>query len=376
MIIGGGASGLACAVQLKMLSPKSEVTILEQNDRIGKKILKTGNGRCNISNLNISEEYYNNQDFMKQCLKQFSVADLNSFFLKLGLVLKSDDYSRRYPYSEKASTVLDVFLSSLQRYGIEVICNQKVLKVKKNNVFRVITEDSEYQADTLVFATGSIAQERSNGYDLIKNLGHKITKLRPGLVPIKVQENLKSLQGLRIKCYAKIANKEIEYGNYGEILFKDQGLSGILSLDLSRYSREGSIIKLDLLPSKEQEEELLLLFKNFDIKQALMGTFPKMLVYEILKRSPEGNVEEILQTIHNFKFHVTGDYGFNIAQITLGGVEIAEVNTNFSSKKDDKLYIIGEVLDIDGASGGYNLHFAWMSGILAAKAIAVDFEKK
>lgn len=375
IIIGGGASGIACALKLKSLNPDLQVTILEQNERIGKKILKTGNGRCNISNLQMDAIYYNNQNFVQSCLQVFSVTDLLAFFHSLGLLIKSDNASRLYPYSESATTVLDVFLENLRIYGIEVICNQQVIGIKKTGLYEVTTQDNKYNAEVVVMATGSLAQESTNGYDLLKSLSHSVTALRPGLVPLKVRENVKSLQGLRTKCVASVYdNGKILHSEEGEILFKDQGLSGVLSLNLSRYAKKGSIVSLDLLPNN-RDGDVMEIIRNKGVRQALLGVFPKMLAQEISKRGLD-NPDNIIRIIHDFKFEVVGDYGFQVAQITLGGLNTAEINLDFSSKKAHSLYIIGELLDIDGASGGYNLHFAWLSGILAAMAISNDFEKK
>ena len=376
IIIGGGASGIACALEIKAKNPNLQVLILEQNSRIGKKILKTGNGRCNISNLNMGPEHYNNSEFLEECFSQFSVEDLIDFFKKLGLILRTDSSNRLYPYSEFANTVLEVFLFALDKFGVVVKCNQEVLEISYSSSFRVKTASEVYQADYVVVATGSMAQERTNGYDLLHTLKHSSTALEPGLVPIKTKENLKSLRGIRIKCLASVFLKgKMLHQEEGEILFKEQGLSGVLTLNLSRYTQIGSIICLDLLPDMEILPYLKNMLKFKDLESALLGILPKMLVYEVLKRSKNNNLEKICETMHNLTFEVNGNYGLSLAQITLGGIRMDEVNSDFSSKIINNLFIIGEVLDIDGECGGYNLHFAWMSGILAANAILKRFEK-
>ncbi len=371
-IIGGGAAGMACAITVKQNHPEYSVTILEKNDRIGKKILKTGNGRCNLSNRKMETSFYNDPVFLGICLSQFSVEDLLHFFKTLGLFVKDDGSTRLYPHSETATTVMEVLRQEISRFGIEVVCNCQVMEIKKNKTFILGTTQGLFEADVAVMTTGSLAQEATNGYQLLETLGHRIVSLRPGLVAIKTKESLKSLQGLRVKCAASVfEGKTLLHQDEGEILFKVDGLSGILSLDLSRYLNKDNRIVLDLFPGREDlflEISEILTRKN--LENALLGMLPKMLVYEILKRNPELNLGKIVHCLHNLEFSVIGTYGFDSAQITLGGADVSEINPDFSSKKVPGLYLAGEVLNIDGASGGYNLHFAWMSGILVGRAIS------
>ncbi|MDD3999706.1 MAG: aminoacetone oxidase family FAD-binding enzyme [Bacilli bacterium] len=376
IIIGGGASGIACALRIKMNNPALKVLILEQNPRIGKKILKTGNGKCNISNLNMGPEHYNNQEFLENSMRSFSVDELIEFFNKLGLILRTDSSNRLYPYSESANTVLEVLLYALDKLGVEVKCNQEVLEVSISREFKVISATDSFTAGYLVMATGSIAQEKTNGYNLLKALNHSQTNLEPGLVPLKTKEKLNSIRGIRVKCKASVFEKEeLLHEEEGEILFKEEGLSGVLALNLSRYARFGGIVSLDLFPDRKILPYLEKIIKFKDQEDALLGMLPKMLVYEVLKRNKGRNLAKISETLHNLTFEVIGNYGFGMAQITLGGIRTEEVNYDFSSKLVKNLSIIGEVLDIDGECGGYNLHFAWMSGILAAETIIGVFEK-
>ncbi|HHX80623.1 MAG TPA: aminoacetone oxidase family FAD-binding enzyme [Acholeplasmataceae bacterium] len=377
IIVGGGASGIISALRLKMENPDLKVLLLEQNPRIGKKILKTGNGRCNISNLNMSSDHYNQPQFLSSCLRKFSVNDLVDFFQKLGLILRADSFKRLYPYSEYATTVLEVFLQALNKYQIDVRCNQEVKEIFITDGFVVKTENDIFESDFVIVATGSLAQEKTNGYELLKKLNHTKTALEPGLVPLKTKENLSSLRGIKIKCKARVIhNDKILHEEEGEMLFKEQGLSGVLSLNLSRYAQPESIISLDLFPNTEILPILKELTKDKDLENVLLGIFPKMLVYEILKRSKHQNLFDVAKLIHNLEYEVVGKYSFSNAQITLGGININEINYDFSSKLNKDLFIIGEVLDVDGECGGYNLHFAWVSGIIAADAILKHFEKK
>lgn len=348
-IIGGGATGVMCAIQIKKKNPNINVTILEQNDRILKKVLKTGNGKCNICNNNINSSYYNDFSLIEKN-NDFSVIDE---LFDLGLVLKETTLGRIYPYSESSKIVVNILLKNLEKYHVQINTNYQVTNISKNNGKYIIND--EIICDALVIATGSCAQENTNGYELVKDLGHNITKLIPALVPIKVKEKVNHLQGLRVKCDAYVNNKKLN----GEILFKNDGLSGILSLDISRLVKLNDVITLDLMP-EYSEEKITRILENSDLD----GIFPKMLASEILARSNKN----ISYTIKHFNFTVNGFYDFNEAQIVKGGVCLNEID-NYESKLNDNLYIGGEILDIDGASGGYNLYFAWLSGIVIANRI-------
>ena len=286
VIIGGGASGVALAINLKKENPHLKVTILEQNDKILKKVLKTGNGKCNISNYNINNEYYNDFSFFE---KWVSLFDIEKYFKDLGILVKKDNVGRFYPYSESASSVVDILRENLEKLDVEVVTDFFVEKVEKKDKFYIYGKDV-FQADFLVLATGSYAQSKTNGYDLAKSFNHKITNLTPGLTPIKVEEKIKSLQGIRVKCKAQVNDFE----RSGEILFKEDALSGILALELSRHVKENDVIKLDLVPSLDKNE-LFEFLNDKDLSVALNGVLPKMVGQFILKKSD--SLEEVIENI-------------------------------------------------------------------------------
>jgi len=373
VIIGGGASGLICAIKIKQNNPNYSIIVLENNNRIGKKILKTGNGKCNLSNFNMHPKYYNNQGFVSKCLEKYSVEQVIEFFRKLGLLIKSDDNSRLYPFSETATSVLDIIRRELKKLDISIICSVQKITISKKDKFDISFNDDNINADYLVLACGSLAQSEVDGYELAKSLGHSITSLQPGLVPLKTKTTLKSINGIRAKCKAQvIENNDIIYVESGEILFKNEGISGILTLNLSRYARKGSKVVLDFFEQIDNNN-LDKILKGRSLNEALLGALPKMLAIEV-ERNMVINNKPVIDKIRNYSLDIIGTYGFNLAQTTLGGVSIDEINDNFSSKKAENLFIIGEMLDIDGASGGYNLHFAWISGMIAADSIC--FEKR
>ena len=289
-------------------------------------------------------------------MRKFDVA---AFFDDIGLLTKVDEQGRMYPYSETATSVVEIIKDKLDRLGVNIRCSFEVLKITKTDKFIIQGVDETIIADYLVISTGSNSQEKTNGYLILENLGHTIKKLSPRLVPIKVQENVKSLQGIRIKCQATIGN----YQEKGEILFKENGLSGILTLNISRYVSYNDKISLDLIPEIDEkvlERKISEGLVERDISTILRGMLPKMVALDIMKRATK--VEDVAHVIKNYIFTVDTLYGFDSSQVTRGGVDTSEVDDNFASKKINNLYIIGEVLDVDGACGGYNLMFAWMSG--------------
>jgi predicted Rossmann fold flavoprotein len=373
VVIGAGASGIACSIKLKQLHPQAEVILLEKNDKIAKKILKTGNGKCNIGNLDMKSSYYNNEDLLEKCFERFSVSDLVSFFKEIGLLIKPDSAMRLYPFSETATSVVEVLKYEIEKLGIDLRLNVEVESVSSGDTFVVNTNDGVIKANVLIMATGSIAQEKTNGYQILKSLRHSVSELRPGLVPIKIKENLKPVQGIRVKCLARVLeDKKIVHQEVGEILFKDSGLSGILSLNLSRYTKIGSIVSLDLFYDRpEIIDEINELLKKKSLLDVLIGILPKTLALELIKNN--SSLINNLERIRDLRFTVKDYYSYDLAQITIGGISTSEINNDFSSIYNPNLYIVGEVLDIDGSSGGYNLHFAWMSGILAALSINERF---
>ncbi|MCK9470921.1 MAG: aminoacetone oxidase family FAD-binding enzyme [Bacilli bacterium] len=373
IIIGGGASGVMHALYLRSLKREVDILILEKNDRILKKLMKTGNGRCNISNKDMDPKFYNHYNFIKELYNEVKPSEVLDYFKGIGLLLKNDNSTRLYPYSESAKTVIDTLRYELDKGSIEIKCDQEVIDIIKKDRFSVITKSDKFQADYVVVASGSIAQETTNLYDVLKRLGHSITKLEPGLVALKVEEDTKSLQGIRVKCKASVINDDnVVFFEEGEILFKDKGLSGVLVLNLSRHVNINSIISIDLFSDyKDIDKYILSFIGEKNILDILGSLLPKMLAMYIVKTC-NYELGKILKTIHDLRFKVVGNYGFNQGQIVLGGVAMNDINKDFSSKIIEDLYLIGEVLDIDGSSGGYNLHFAWASGIISARSI---FEK-
>lgn len=348
IVIGGGASGVTCAINTSKNS-NLKVLLLEQNDKILKKLLKTGNGKCNLANANIDATHYNNFDFFSLESDKFNI---NDYFNDLSLMLRKDNEGRYYPYSERANSVVNILLNKLEEYKVDIKTSYKVEKIeKKDNKYIV---NGEYVSKYLVIATGSKAQESTNGYDLLKSLNHTITNLSPALAPIKVKEDIKALSGIRVKCNLRVN----EFNRRGELLFKDDGISGILALEASRYVNDGDMIYLDFVPDMDINE--LNKYLENDREKKLNGLLPKMLIKYIEK---DNNL------IKSFPLTSNGLYDYKNSQIVKGGVKIEEMNKTMESKINKNLFVLGEVLDIDGDCGGYNLYFAWLSGVIASKNI-------
>lgn len=350
-IYGAGVSGMTAAIYLKKRNPKLDITLYEADIRVGQKILKTGNGKCNISNVYLDDSNnYNNSLFIKEVFKETNSQNLKEFVLEdLGLVLREDDSGRLYPYSEKATSVLTAYVNKLKELDIKVVTSLR---------------DTLDLTGITIIATGSYAQSKYDGYDYLTSLGHKITPLIPALTTLKVKEDLRPLKGIRFKVKAKIlkGNKVLAVDE-GEVQFRSDAISGIVVLDLSRYYEAGCEVSFDLTPeySLADLKELKAKFKDED--EFLFSLLPKMLAIEVKKR------KDILHQLKDFRFTVLGLNSYGEAQITKGGLDLKEINYDFSSKLKPNLYIVGEVLDIDARCGGFNFGFAIISGLTAAKSI-------
>ncbi len=383
IIIGGGASGIFAAINLK--KNNNRVLILEKNPRIGKKLLATGNGRCNYSNMNLSPSNYNNPDFVRNSLENFSNEDLINFFKLIGLNSTYEN-NRLYPVTLKANSVLAVLMAQLKRKKVEIETDSEVINIKRQgNKFKLFTKDKVFSCDKLIFACGgsSMPGSGSDGrsYKLLENLGHTITKIYPALTQIKLKSSyLKHLSGTKVVGEVKIyAGQKLIDKRYGDLLFTEYGISGPPILDLSKYlSLYNDInLKMPLINHSENfnRDEIYSFFYmhgDYSIEDLLVGLVDKKFIHYILgileidRNEPVGNLEKYYRPIINMlfesEFAAISTTGFKNSQVTGGGVTTDEVsNITFESKIQKGLYIIGEVLDIDGDCGGYNLHFAFAS---------------
>lgn len=371
----------------------NNVILIEKNDRVGKKLLATGNGRCNYTNLNLSENNYSSPSFVKKTLEDFSNEDLINFFSLLGLESTTDG-NRVYPITLKANSVLNILIYWLDKKGIDIRSNTEVKEIKKNkNGFDVITNDDKIEADIVIAAFGgkSMPASGSDGksFEILKKLGLKITELKPALTQVKLESKyLKHLSGTKVLGKAKLfkKNKAIDERN-GEILFTNYGISGPPILDLSVNISEDNFIEVPLINNVDENTVDKLysryyMLEDFSIEEYLMGIVDKKFIHYIidylnLDKNTAMNMismsdfQKIIEILLKSKFKVIGTTGFKNSQVTRGGVDLSEVNNyDYSSKKFKNLYIIGEALNIDGDCGGYNLHFAFASGYRLGKMLS------
>lgn len=396
VIIGGGASGLMCAISAKQKNKNISVAIIEKNDRVGKKLLSTGNGRCNLTHNNITIENYCGS-FKNQSEAIFLKYDTDKMletFKNLCLLTFCDNEGRCYPLCKQASAVLDVLRFACDRLNVEIFCGENIRSIRKNgNNFSVKTNGNEFVAKKLVIANGSKAAPKlggnSSSADYLKNLGHSFIPFSPALCPIKVKSDvIKSLKGIRATAKAVLFDKNGKFvkEEIGEVQFTDNSLSGICIFNLSLYTKKDFLISLDFLPDiSDKELKSLLynnkkLFSNLTIDNLLTGILQKRLGQAVLKESKvtdfsrkcstisDSDIENIVRIIKNMRFPVIENCGFEQAQCALGGVSGREIDeTTMQSKIVKNLYICGEAIDLCGECGGYNLHFAFASGLTAGE---------
>ncbi len=371
----------------------NNVILIEKNDKVGKKLLATGNGRCNYTNLNLSEDNYSSPSFVKKTIDEFSNEDLINYFSLLGLESTTDG-NRVYPITLKANSVLNILIYWLDKKGIDIRSNTEVKEIKKNkNGFDVITNDDKIEADIVIAAFGgkSMPASGSDGksFEILKKLGLKITELKPALTQVKLESKyLKHLSGTKVIGKAKLfkGNKEIDERN-GEILFTNYGISGPPILDLSVNISERNFIEVPLINNVDENTVDKLysryyMLEDFSLEEYLMGIVDKKFIHYIIdylnldKKTVMNMIsmsdfQKIIEILLKSKFKVIGTTGFKNSQVTRGGVDLSEVNNyDYSSKKFENLYIIGEALNIDGDCGGYNLHFAFASGYRLGKMLS------
>lgn len=394
-IIGGGAAGIFSAL---VASEKHEVTIFERNNRIGKKLLATGNGRCNLTNVSVERKnFHGDGDLAYMIYKKFDNETAVKYFEDLGILTTTKESGKIYPRSLTAASVLNVFLEELENRNIEVKTDKYINKIEKiKNRFKIHTKDESYTFDRVIMATGGMSMASSgsdgNGYKLLKDLGHTVLETHPALVQLKLKSNfLKHLSGTKVEgvCYLLKDGKVIKERS-GDILFTDYGISGPPILDLSRYVLDGNYrlrfsIVNDLMTEEDKNDFLEYFYrtissKDMTLERFLIGILNKKFIHYVLKTLDldrnmkimdldQSKSYELLKILTESEFEVTGNNGYKNSQVTVGGISTKEINENMESKIVNGLYIVGEILNIDGDCGGYNLQWAWSSAYVAASSI-------
>ncbi len=401
-IIGAGAAGLMAAVTAAALG--ANVTLFERNDKAGKKLLVTGNGKCNFTNLLMNADCYNDasKDFVSKALDIFNEKDTITFFEKAGMLSK-DKNGYVYPYSEQAQAVQDIFLMECRKYNVKLEKGVKIEKIKeKSKGFTLEFNGKKEYFDKIILACGGMASAKSgsdgNGYALAESFGHKIIKPVPSLAQLKCSDKyFKELAGVRCECKISfVINDKIAGVEEGEVQFADYGLSGIpvfqYSGKVARALSEGKRCRaiVDFLPAVSKEE----LIKSLNnrrkysgdktIMEFMIGFFNWNINKVIIKRAgltagkpaaslTNADINKLAEYIKNFDATITDTNGFDRAQVTSGGVRLSEINAcTMESKLKEGLYLAGEIMDVDGRCGGYNLQWAWTSGYIAGRAAAND----
>ena len=382
VIIGCGASGAACAISYKRLNPNKQVIILEGEDEILKKVNASGNGKGNFTNEFLSPESYNSELFVSKVFSSKPKEDLLEFFDSLGMMYFKDSEGRYYPYSQSAKTISYVLKREMDRLKVIIKTSFKVTSIEKNDYFIVSDGTNTIEGYNLLISTGAKNYKTlgSDGsiYPIIKGLGHSLTPMYPANIYIKVIEKdiTKKLSGLRFNATVYLLNGgDIYYYEKGELLFKDDALSGIVTFNVSNRlaylfktgNDNNPELVIDFCNTLDTETLVNLIYNSNDIKETLMGiVHPTLaeLIYDYSK-----NKKEIVQNLASFKFKVKSLGDFEHAQITSGGVKLVEIKDNLESVFIPGLYFAGDVLDIDAQCGGFNLSFAFLSGIKVGRSI-------
>ena len=399
LIIGAGAAGCLCAVLCARGGER--VTLLEKNEKTGKKLFITGKGRCNVTADYPPDEFLSGvvhgEKFLRSAIYSFTPENTKEFFRDLGVELVTERGNRVFPASGKSSDITRAFDRALKAAGVDVKLDSEVKSVKfENRVFKVLTADGkEYTADNVVVATGGKSYPATgstgDGYEIAKSFGHTVVKPVPSLASLFTEESVRELSGISLKnvtLSAVIADGKRLDGKFGEMLFTDRGLSGpvalTLSTELNRVS--GAVLHLDLKPALSHEKleaRILRDFeerKNGDLKNVTRALLPERLNLYVLKRAglqPDKKINSVTKeerkrladTVKDLTFRLKSIAPFEEAVVTSGGVSLKELTPKCESRLQKGLYFVGEVTDCDAVTGGYNLQIAFSTAAAAAKDI-------
>lgn len=387
-IIGGGAAGLVAAIAAA--ADGAAVTLLEAGERVGRKILASGNGRCNLSNTAVAPDAYNAPGFVTPALATWDTPAVLGFFADLGLRTFADDASRIYPTTNVANSVLDVLRLECAHRGVEERCGFKVASFSRaGDRFEITSADGDVvHADAVVLATGG-------GPSLLSSLGHSASSFAPVLGPLRTDTApIRGLSGVRVQCAASVlrpgasgaaADAVVVATERGELLFREYGVSGIMVFDLSRALEPGDLLSIDFMPDLAPAElRTLLGDRSASLSWRTAATFFDGMLHprvaqavlraaDIAAETPAAELplDRLAALLKDFRLAVLGPGDPKQAQVTRGGVSVDEFDpATMASRLVPGLFAAGEVLDVDGRCGGFNLHWAWASGIVAGQAAA------
>ena len=397
-IIGGGASGLAAALAARE-SLENTVTVYERQNRVGRKLLATGNGRCNLTNRNASPDDYHGRDAAFACpaLYRFGPEKTLEWFASLGLITRTEPSGRVYPLSDTAGSVVDVLRLALEARGGSIQCGAPIARAEKRDGRFLLTGPlgEQFACDRLIVACGGAAGARvggvQDGYRLLASFGHGCTELRPSLVQLKTENTwTRSMKGVRTQAAVSLERDGAVLARArGEVQFADYGLTGPAIYDISRAASlqgAGATVCLRLLPELDKVYIIQYMsgkrdsFPDHKAENLLSGVLHNTIARTVLRRAQiplearlwalsDAALEQIADTLERFQLPLMGTLGFEDAQVTAGGVETDGFDAQaLESRLVPGLYACGEVLDVDGDCGGFNLQWAWSSGRLAGLA--------
>lgn len=403
LVIGGGAAGMFAAIFAAYNG--NEVHLFEKNEKLGKKLFITGKGRCNITNASDMDTLFGsvvtNSKFLYSSFYGYTNQDVIDFFERIGVATKVERGNRVFPVSDHSSDVIAGLSRELKNLGVEIHLRSEVTKVVGKETFEyiVLKNGKKVEGDACIVATGGFSYQTTgstgDGYGFARELGHQVTEILPSLVPLVIKEDyVRELQGLSLRNVEATVHddKKILYHDFGEMLFTHFGVSGPLMLSASSYiaknvKEKGLKLVIDLKPALTMEQLDQRVLRDFEeninkqFKNAVQKLFPSKLIPVILAVSeidPEKKVnlitkeerQQFVNLIKNFTFTITGLRDFNEAIITKGGVHVKEINpATMESKLVQNLYFVGEVLDLDALTGGFNLQIAWSTGYSAGSSI-------
>lgn len=400
IIVGGGASGMFCALRLAESGVK-DVLLLERNDRLGRKLSATGNGQGNVTNSAMSAEHYFSGDAgrVASVLARFGAEDLIGALSALGGIFLPDAVGRVYPASRQAASVTDLLRFALEG-RVEVRTGVRVLSARRDGaLFSVRTDGGkEFRGRALVLACGGKAAPHfgtdGSGYGLARAFGHTVTPLRPSLVQLKTEQTyIRGLKGVRADCAVRLlpgaaAAKGMPASKgdiclRGDLLFTDYGVSGDVIFRLSAFCREGDVLSVDFLPDCAPsavaaaicgKAERYPQMRGEDLLRGIVNSAVGKCLAKYSANAPfsqdRGLADRLAACVKDFRLPVVGSLGFDYAQVTKGGVPLGEVDDDLMSRRAEGLYLLGELLDVDGECGGYNLQWAFSCGAVAASAVA------
>lgn len=396
IIIGAGAAGMAAAIRAGERG--RHVMLLEKADRPGRKVLASGNGRCNLMNSS-APRYYGDPDFANEVLRQCGKDDLAAFFRRYGLLLAEETEGRIYPITFQSASVISSLRNALELTSTTLVLNDAVQSAEKDTCgFCVHTVSGQtHTSKRLIIACGGAAQPKlggnADGYRILTSFGHTLIPVMPSLVPLNTDSrSISGLSGIRVRCGVTVlcGGKPVHHEE-GEVLFTDYGVSGICVMQCARFAAEGqTMIELNLLRNAFPDREACIaellrrktIFSGLSPLCLLNGILPERLSYAVLKQAgaplsgetagetSEELIGRIADTGYAYRITVTGNRGMDYAQVTAGGIDCAEFNAStMESRIVPGLYAAGEVLNVDGDCGGFNLMFAFAGGLTAGCAV-------